>query len=66
MKIGRISARQQPVLVAARMAEAVSEEVHGAALPRRAEHLGDRVLQPLVGVGDDQLHADQATRDQAR
>jgi len=52
------------VLIAAGMAQAVSEEVHGAALPRRAEDLGDRVLQPLVGVGDDQLHADQATGDQ--
>jgi hypothetical protein len=56
---------QQPVLIAAGMAEAVAQEVHGAALPRRAEGLGDRVLQPLVSVGDDQLHADQAAGDQA-
>jgi hypothetical protein len=35
---------QQPVLVAARVPEAVSEEVHGAALPRCPEDLGDRVL----------------------
>jgi len=41
---------QQPVLIAARVAEAVSEEVHRAALPRRPEHLGDRVLQALVSV----------------
>jgi hypothetical protein len=51
---------EQPVLIAAGVPEAVSEEVHRAALPRRAQHLGDRVLQPLVGIGDDQLHADQA------
>jgi hypothetical protein len=55
---------QQPVLIAAGVPEAVSEEVHGAALPRRAEDLGDGVLQALVGVGNDQLHADQAARDQ--
>jgi len=36
------------------------QRCHGA-----PEDLGDRVLQPLVGVGDDQLHADQAARDQA-
>jgi hypothetical protein len=56
--------RQEPVLVLARVAEAVSEEVHRAALPRRAQHLGDRVLQSLVGVGDDQLHPDEAAGDQ--
>jgi hypothetical protein len=55
---------QQPVLIAARVPQAVSEEVHRAALPGRAEDLGDRVLQSLVGVGDDQLHADQAAGDQ--
>jgi hypothetical protein len=55
---------QQPVLIAASVPQAVPEEVHRAALPRRAQHLGDRVLQALVGVGDDQLHADQAARDQ--
>src|SRR6266849_4814179 len=37
----------------------------GAALPRRAERLADRVLQSFVRVGDDQLHAGQATLDQA-
>jgi hypothetical protein len=56
--------RQQAVLVAACVPQAVAQEVHGAALPRRAEHLGDRVLQALVGIADDQLHADQAARDE--
>lgn len=35
---------QQPVLIAARVPETVSEEVHSAALPRRTEDLGDGVL----------------------
>jgi hypothetical protein len=52
------------VLVAAGVAEAVAEEVHGAALPGRPKDLGDRVLEPLVGVGDDQLHTDQPAGDQ--
>jgi hypothetical protein len=53
------------VLVLACMPETVAEEVHGAALPRRPEDLGDRRLQPGVGVGDRQLHAGQAALDQA-
>jgi hypothetical protein len=44
--------------------EAVSEEVDGAALPGAAEHLRDRGLQPAVGVGDRELHADQPALDQ--
>ena len=37
-----------------------------AALPCRAgQHRGDRVAQPLVAVGGDQLHAGQAAGDQA-
>jgi hypothetical protein len=52
------------VLIATRVAEAVAQEVHGAALPRCAEGLGDRVLEPLVGVADDQLHPDQAARNE--
>ena len=38
----------------------IADEVHGAALPRAAEHPGDRVLEALVGVGDAQAHAVQA------
>src|SRR5215216_1581850 len=47
------------------MAEAVPEEVDAAALPRHAQHLRDRRLQSLVGVGDAELHAPQAAADQA-
>src|SRR4051794_16815943 len=47
------------------MAQAIPEEVHGAALPAAAEDLRDRGLQPGVRVGDRQLHADQAAFDQA-
>ena len=39
------------------MGERVAHEVHAAALPGRAEHLGDRRLDALVRVGDDELHA---------
>jgi hypothetical protein len=35
----------------------VAQEVHGASLPWSAEHLGDRLFEAFVGVGDDQLHA---------
>jgi hypothetical protein len=41
---------QQPMLVAAGVAEAVSEEVDGAALPTAAEDLRDRCLEASVGV----------------
>jgi len=47
------------------MPERLAEEVHRAALPRAAEHLRDRGLEPGVRVGDDQLHPRQATLDQA-
>ena len=55
---------QETVLVAAGVAQAVAQEVHGAALPRRAQDLSDRILQAFVGVGDDQLHTDQPARDE--
>jgi hypothetical protein len=42
--------RQQPVLIAAGVAEAVAQEVHGAALPGATQDLRDRGLQPGVGV----------------
>ena len=53
------------MLVLAGVAEAVAQEVHGAALPGAAEDLGDRRLQPGVRVGDRELDADQAALDQA-
>ena len=39
--------------------------MHAAALPGGAEHPGDRLLEPFMGIGDDQLHAFQAALDQA-
>jgi site-specific DNA recombinase len=42
-----------------------SDRVHPAPLPRGAEHLGDRVLEALVGVRDHKLDALQAALDQA-
>ena len=56
---------QQAVLVLAGVAEAVAQEVHGAALPGAAEDLRDRGLQAGVGVGDRQLDTDQAALDEA-
>ena len=53
------------MLVLAGVAAQVAQEVHGAALPRRAEHLRQRRLQAGVRVADGQLHADQAARDEA-
>jgi hypothetical protein len=55
---------EQPVLVLAGVAEAVPEEVDGAALPGAAEDLRDRCLQAGVGVADSELDADQAALDQ--
>src|SRR4029077_7992909 len=40
-------------------------EVDAAALPGAAEHLVDRLLQPGMRVGDDELHPGQAALDQA-
>ena len=53
------------MLILARMAEAVAEEVDRAALPGAAQDLRDRRLQPRVRVADRELHADQAACDQA-
>jgi hypothetical protein len=43
-------ARDQRLLSLRDVAEHVAREVHGAALPRAAEHLADRGAQPLVAV----------------
>ena len=42
--------REHRLLLGAGVAEAVPEEVDGAALPGDAEHLRDRRLQPLMGI----------------
>src|SRR5690349_15685730 len=52
------------MLVAADVAAQISEEVHGAALPRRAEDLRERGLQSRVRIADGKLDADQAPRDE--
>ena len=41
-----------------------SDRVHPAALPGRAEHPGNSVLEAFVGIGDDQLDAFQAATGQ--
>jgi hypothetical protein len=56
--------RQQPVLIAAGVAETVAQEVDGAPLPGAAEDLRDRRLQPGVRVRDRELDPDQAALDE--
>jgi hypothetical protein len=41
------------------MPEHVAQEMDGAPLPRAAKHLGDRLLEALVGVGDAQPDSGQ-------
>ena len=53
------------VLALRHMGERVAHPVDVAALPRRAEHAGDRLPEALVGIGDDQLDVLQAAPDQA-
>jgi hypothetical protein len=55
---------ERVVLVAAHVAAQIAEEVHGAALPRRAEDLRQGGLQTRMRVADGKLHADQAARDE--
>jgi hypothetical protein len=47
------------------MRHGVAHEMKAAALPGRVENLGDRRLQPVVRVGDDELDAAQAALAQA-
>jgi hypothetical protein len=47
------------------MGERVAHPVDAAALPGGAEDAGDRRLEPLMGIGDDELHALEAALDQA-
>ena len=41
------------------MGERITHEVDAATLPGRLQNLGDRRLQPLMGVGDDEFYAAQ-------
>ena len=43
----------------------IAHEMHAAALPCGAEHLGNGGFQPFMRIGDDQLDAPQATPGQA-
>ena len=52
------------VLAFRHMGQGVAHPMDPAALPGGAEHAGDRLLEALVGIGDHQLHAVQATADQ--
>ena len=47
------------------MAEHVAQEMNGAALPGTAQHLGDRGLEALMGVGDAQPDPGQPAGAQA-
>jgi hypothetical protein len=47
------------------MPQRIPQEMDRAALPRGAQHQGDRLPEALVGVGDHQLHPGQAATDQA-
>jgi len=55
---------QHRLLLAPRVPQRFTQEVDRTALPGAAEHLADRLLQPGVRIGDDQLHAAQAALDQ--
>ena len=52
----------EPALVAAAVHDHVASEVDGAALPRAAQHAGDRGLESLVLIGDREAHPVQAAR----
>jgi hypothetical protein len=39
------------------MSQGIAHEVHTAALPGGAKHLGDRRFQSFMSIGDDQLDA---------
>ncbi len=52
------------ILALGHIGQGVAHEVDAAALPGRAHDAGNRRLEPLVGIGDDQLHAGQAAPDE--
>ena len=52
--------RDDPPAVLAGISQGIAGKVHAAALPRGIEQLGDRGLEALVSVGDDQLNAAKA------
>src|SRR5512132_1934534 len=60
LKIGLSNAATMPCWSLRYVPERLAQEVDAAALPGAAEHLADRLLQPGVRVGDDELHAAEA------
>src|SRR3954447_15652094 len=62
---GADGGRDHAVMSLGHVGQHVAHEVDAAALPGRLEHLGDRRLEALVGVRDDQLDAGQAALLQA-
>ncbi|MNE63416.1 hypothetical protein D3C80_1587640 [compost metagenome] len=57
--------RYHGALTFADVGHGIAHEMHTAALPGRVQYLGNSRLEPFVGVGDDQLHAPQATPHEA-
>src|SRR3954447_26276448 len=55
---------ERVVLVATHVAAQIAEEVHRAALPRRAEDLSEGGLQSRMRVADRERDADEAARDE--
>ena len=53
------------VLALGHVRQSITHPMHAAALPAGAEHAGDRVAQAVIGIGDHQLDALEATLDQA-
>jgi len=64
-KTGRMAAATTVVRAFGDRGQRGPHDMDAAPLPRGAHHPGDRRLQTLAGVGDDQLHAAQAALDQA-
>lgn len=46
------------------MGQGIPHEVNPATLPGRIQHLADRNLDALIGIGDDELHVSQTTAGQ--
>ena len=62
LREGRVDRGEHHLSLAlAGVGEGIAQEVHLAALPGGGEYLGGCGLQPLVRIGDHQLHATQPT-----
>ena len=56
--------RHHGVLALGDVGERVAHPMNPAALPAGTEDAGERLLETLMGIGDDQLHALQAAAHQ--